>query len=539
MIKELNIRIIDKMRAGSGDIVDLHCNSMFHFRDPQELNMSIECVRATEDQYGTIHEDNRTLLDFEVNPGFFHMGDKEYHLYSQKITDVAYVTSKQEAMTLKEYPNGYSHIGLYGPFAESDFSGIFHTELIKNGKTMHSYYLNEANRFARWSGESGFDPTLAWCTIDESGFYPLCFSPFWPVSQCYTYWEPENYCKPRNYLDYDYNLFTNSVDRVLENFTEEEAGYYIVEYERTTLKALTGTSYNPVSRVVSPGFLTITHDLTSYDAERVNILSISEPGPGGRITISFEIRDFLNNIVSETSVDMDITRVFKDKYEHVLTYTIEDYNEYYTIYRFETVSEADRIIYEHGANVGVLKAFQDVLILKTEGLISSSSDGDFGYDTTIQIGENGMGLAYFLVPSVPARESEVDLVLTYLGIEMKKITIRNGNTVLGVAELYSETDNYIYTPIEIYSRSGSEVTINVEGLQTLTGLSIYTIKNYAEYEGMGVELKPLRVIRYTLLGNIIRIYTIMAPDDGDYVVVQNMSSAKNYIKMDSSGIYGL
>jgi hypothetical protein len=139
---------------GTGDQLDVRSQNLIHIKEPENLNVDALCFRGIFNQTGDLVQDNRTIIDFEVEPGFFYVGDKEYNLFSQKVTDVI----KPDAdgnLQLMDHPNGYSHIGLYGPFTEADFGGFYRDELIEKQKVLYSKYLNETSPLYRYS-ESGY-----------------------------------------------------------------------------------------------------------------------------------------------------------------------------------------------------------------------------------------------------------------------------------------------------------------------------------------------------------------------------------------------
>ncbi len=139
-----NITFIDEMIQGSGDELDLGSRNLIHIKEPANLNAKL--VTNEPGPIDDVRKDNRTIIDFELDGGFLYIGDKEYHLYRTKTTDVVYLPDGQRDLLLKDFPNGYSHIGVYGPFYEQEFCGIYLDELITQKKVMFSKYLNEVDQ---------------------------------------------------------------------------------------------------------------------------------------------------------------------------------------------------------------------------------------------------------------------------------------------------------------------------------------------------------------------------------------------------------
>src|SRR6185436_16272723 len=270
------IVLLDDMIQGSGDSPDILTEGLIHIKTPENLNVDPLCFRGIFDDKGNLVQDNRTIIDFEVAPGFFYIGDKEYFLFSQKVTDVVRLGEDQK-LKLKEYPNGYSHIGLYGPFSEEDFGGFYRDTLITDEQPIFSKYLNETSPLYRYS-ESGYN-----LCYDTSGFYPLGIPPEIPLGQCFTYWEPARQTNPLDPTTYSHDIMRNEIELLVAPIkklsdtehipaTDPTAQFYIAEYERTVLRTLTGSNFNPMSRITNEGFLVINPDIETKIPDRIQIV---------------------------------------------------------------------------------------------------------------------------------------------------------------------------------------------------------------------------------------------------------------------------
>lgn len=540
-MKDLGIRFINEMSAGSGDFPDVASDSMIHIRDLKQLNRTPECVLGAEDVFGDLFVDNRSILDFEVKPGFFYVGDKEYHLYSEKCTEVEYLEQGQLEMKLKGYPNGYSHIGLYGPFEESEFTGVFYDELIDKKKSMHSLYLNEANRFvSAILDESGFPTGVQLCDFDTSGFYPLCFTPFHPLAQCYTYWERDGKCKPINYLRYDFDLFTNSIVRVPSSQNDPlPEGYFIAEYERTTLKTLTGSNWNPIAKRIDEGFLLLSPQTEDQTLDRVNILSISEPTSQNRQIISFEARNFQSNVIKNTAVTIRIVRNFLNELDVPIEASIQEFNEYYSLYTLDNPQPDEHQLYEKGVLLKSVAANQEEMILRTEGLISEQDEGPFLTEITVPISEDGIGIIHFQGPVLEGPEFEVTLQFAFGSMDLGSYEIRNNNSIDQPSRIHAPDNNFTYEVHPVERLNSNQARLNIENLKTMSNIEVYSILNYMRYSTQGLNLRPVEIVDRNIVGNIVSLDIRMQANEGDYVVVRTFNASPNYIKLDSSFVYGL
>ena len=206
-----NLNLKDKFTNGSGDSLDLCTKNLIHLKEFKNIN------KFSNPLFKEDNSNNITLIDFEVSPGFFYVGDKEFYLFSEKVTDV--VKSTNKILKLKSNPNGYSHLGLYGPFNIEDFAGIYSEELLEKNKILKSLYLNENKDYSYDGTEYGY--------MYNPDIYPLVFRPEVPISICYTYWELEHKWKPKNpllyfhILEYKFHLL-NFYPKLLNLFQSHE-----------------------------------------------------------------------------------------------------------------------------------------------------------------------------------------------------------------------------------------------------------------------------------------------------------------------------
>lgn len=538
------IIVLEDGIQGTGDQLDIRSQNLIHIKEPENLNIDALCFRGTFNEQGALVQDNRTIIDFEVEPGFFYVGDKEYNLFSQKVTDVIKVDADGN-LQLKDHPNGYSHIGLYGPFVDSDFGGLYHEELIEKQKVLYSKYLNETSPLYRYS-ESGYS-----ICYDTSGYYPGPIPPEIPIGQCFTYWEPVRKCNPLDPSTYSYDLLGNSIkllqhpvkrltaDEILLEYSDDEV-FYIAEYERSSLKTLTGSNFNPMAHITNEGFLVINPDLDTKIPDRIQIVDPTNRSGSQQTTIVFEAFNFENNLIKNLAVDVTIKRTFIDQVSRPVDYIIKDFNEYYTEYEILNPINEERVILENGSLVFILPANATQMVLKTEGLISGSQYGPFAYNAASLINQDGIGIVYFISPQIEGKEQKVQLDFSFKGISLKTIEIRNYNFAPGKSILFSETSNF-RSEVAPIKRDANGAYILLENVATTLNLSVYTLSDFSESQASGRNPKALILGRFSIDGNFLRTpITLRADQDTEeYAVIHQIDLAKNYITLDSSIIYGL
>lgn len=539
--------MIPDMIQGSGDKPDLYSGNLIHIKEPENLNIDPTCFRGVVGLDGDVTQDNRTIIDFEVNPGFFYIGDKEYYLHSQKVTEVVEVdlTESDPKIILKDYPNGHSHIGLFGPFDLEDFGGVYLDELITNKKVMYSKYLNEAGPLYRFA-ETGYD-----ICFDSSGMYPLSVPPEIPISQCFTYWEPLRISNPLDPSTYIYDIFHNqlrlttlpvkplySFETPIPEFVDKK--YFIVEYERSALKALTGDNFNPMSRITRPGFLVLNPDLDPKIPDRVRIVDQSNRTAGGMTTVVFEIYNFRNNLIKNLTIDAWITRSFTDNLNLPVDVVVGEYNEYYTQYNLLNPSPSERFLFENGFLLNSIAANQDKVILKTEGLISGSSNGPFDYSTRCTVNKDGIGILYFMSPLIPAREQDVQISFGLNGTTLQTFNIRNFNKVDGKLFLFSEVSNFIFSTHDVRTGPDGETYILVDGVSSTLNLEIFTASDFVESQVLGRTPRSITIRDISIQGSMLRLDFVLAGADigQNIMILKQIDLGKNFITLDSSSIYG-
>lgn len=531
-----NITFIDEMIQGSGDELDLGSRNLIHIKEPANLNAKL--VTNEPGPIDDVRKDNRTIIDFELDGGFLYIGDKEYHLYRTKTTDVVYLPDGQRDLLLKDFPNGYSHIGVYGPFYEQEFCGIYLDELITQKKVMFSKYLNEVDQNPYPADPPDtYEPEVPVDAYspDITGCYPLPIGPESPLAQCYTYWEPIRPFNPLNPLSFDYDLFENKI-----HFRDEtRSGYYIVEYEHTTLKTLTGSNFNPLVRITSEGFLVLSPELGDKSPDKINVINVTNPDNLNRIQIVFEVRNFRNNILKNIRIRVRLAQKFFDQDGNPIPVEVSEYNEYYTKFKVVELKDYERIIIENNVVMGHLDPFQEEVILKTEGIISNSIDREYGYDVWIDINSDGIGVIYFMMPQIKA--PEVSVSMEFLNTEstiLKTISLKNNNSIEGDTVIFDGQENFTYQVVSI-SRVGETGTAVLRGIRSLIDLEIYTVRTFAEYGTAGLPLRRTKILSYDIQGDTIWITFTSQQRDGDFIIVRSQNLERNYITLDSSSIYGI
>lgn len=526
-----DIKLIDTIRPGIGDALELESTQLIYFKDLLDQNVTNYEYDKNTDLF---KEDKRNILDFELNPGHYYIGDKEYYLFSEKVTDVIYTTSKD--IPLKGFPNGYAPINLWGPFTEDVFCGTFKDELLVQNKTMTSLYLNESSDYY----ESGFSlATLC---------YPLKYNPYRPISELYSYWnkptvgdesglwESGIWPMPYNPLDYDYDLWDNKLQL---NTNEITPGFYIAEYENTTLKTLTGSSFNPVTSLVEEGLLVLSSEKEDNKIDYIKILQTNNQVAFNKFTIIFEAYNFVKNKIINKYVDVSLKRNFYDGNGELLETQIDLYNEYYNKFIINSISSSEREIVENDIVIGTIPAFQNYFVVKNEGSISNNLIDNYEFSTKVFINENGLGIIYFQIPSIAAKEVEVELNLLENDVVLKTLSINNLNTIKKKSKVLTAGQKYNYISL-LLQTDDIGTYISTTEINNPSEIEIYSNKSFIDNILNAIPLRKNNINNITFTNKEVKFYISVNESDIDirYYIVRYIDNSEDFIFLDSTYVYG-
>jgi len=526
-----DIKLIDTIRPGIGDGLEIETTQLIYFKDLLDQNVTnYEYDNATD----LFKEDKRNILDFELNPGHYYIGDKEYYLFSEKVTDLVYTTNKD--IPLKGFPNGYAPINLWGPFNEDQFCGTFKDELLVQNKTMTSLYLNESSDYY----ESGFSL--------ETLCYPLKYNPYRPISELYSYWNKPSssdesglwesgiWPLPFHPLDFDYNLWDNKLELNTNSVTP---GFYIVEYENTTLKTLTGSSFNPVTALVEEGLLVLSSEKEDNVIDYIKILQTNNQIAFNKFTIIFEAYNFVKNKIINKYVDVSLKRNFYDGNGELLETQIDLYNGFYNKFIINSISSSEREIVENNLVVGTIPAFQNYFVVKNEGLISNEINDNYGFSTKVFINENGLGIIYFQIPSIEAKETEVEINILEDESVIRKLNINNLNTIKKKSKLLTAGQKYNYISLLLKNDENGSYISSTE-INNPSEIEIYSNKSFINNLLSSVPLRKNTINDITFIDKEIKFYINVNETDSDiqYYILRYIDNSEDFIFLDSTYIYG-
>jgi hypothetical protein len=528
--------VLDDLISGSGDRPDLRPVEVIYLKGTETvindetgipINTGLLPYETGE------FRDRRPVIDLHIEPGYFYHEREEFYLYSRKgtligttrtihqynVTGVYPETGIQEVI-LKGIipfpsgvnPHGYSRIGLSGPYETGEFSNFYLQYINETG--LISGYLN--------------DPEI------ESGAYPRRYNPFNPLALCYSGWDTNNEDKIIRPDKYFYHAGLNAV----QYEEAEDNELYIVEYEASTLPAITGINMSPLNIPTRTGFIVISPDDHVYPLESVRVLEVTERSVDKRFVISIEVLDTHNNLAGLRDIKVKIRQIFSLLTGEEFVPEIVQINEYYTVYRIPFSISDFTDIFMNGEKIITLAPGQNTFIIPTDATFYSPDKANL--ETTVKTDINGTANIIINSGGVPNNERSIIIdFFNNLNKLIHSITISNRNKNDGPTAIVPDRENLAIRIAEIDRSVYGKAYVSVSGIKNPQTITMYTPMELLMYLSYG-GLKPRKPILSINIKNDNIVMEIDSPEyDGKFIIVETIESSENYIKLNSSVVYGL
>jgi hypothetical protein len=527
--------VLDDLISGSGDKPDLKPVEVIYLKGTEsiindETGIPIDSGLLPYET-GELG-DRRPIIDLHIEPGYFYHDREEFYLYSRKGTLIGTTRTVQQYNVTGVYPetglqevilkgvipfpsgvnpHGYSRIGLHGPYDTGVFSDYY------------LQYINETGLLSRYLNESDI----------ESGEYPRRHNPFNPLALCYSGWNEneDKIIRPDKYF------YHTGLNALLYDEAEDNQ-LYIVEYEASTLPAITGINMAPLNIPTRTGFIVINSDDHIYPLETIRVLDISERSVDKRFIISIEVFDTHNNLASLRDMKVNIRQVFTLSTEEEFTPEIVQINEYYTIYRVPFPVTEFTDIFLNGEKIITLPANQDTFIIPTDATFHSSNGASL--ETTIKTDINGTAGIVLNSGGIPNTERNIIVdFFNDLNMRIYSIVVGNRNVNTGPNAIVPDTDNQTVRVMEIDRSIPGKAFVAVSGIKNPQTITMYTPMELLSYQSIG-GFKPRKPILSITTDDDKIVMEIDSPEsDGTYIIVETIESTENFIKLNSSVAYGV
>lgn len=247
------------------------------------------------------------VVNLDILPGFFYVGDRECYLFNEKLSQVSRVTLSGGiySIKLKAIPDGPLRAGYASAFSDEEEE----IELMSRGSSpifVHRFASGQLTSLGvplnqLISSETGLSGIMGYTrTSQPSGQivsgdvanYPWYFSPITPYAKGYEYWRSS---KTLPYDRYEHDVRSNSI--YLSGDVASLSDEYLIEYEGRNEPLLVPCDLSPMYRIPEGGIVCMTPSgVPSGEAPyRINTYLEKDILAGEVTTVGVEVVSELGN----------------------------------------------------------------------------------------------------------------------------------------------------------------------------------------------------------------------------------------------------
>ena len=446
-------------------------------------------------------------VDFNVVPGYFYIGDREFYAYNEKVTQVShpYPSGEYNIILLKDFPDGPRPSYLdkvlylsdevedkrYGP-SPITISTLSSGTLEDLDVPLDTIINSSTGIGDRLGYRMDYTTNPSGDVISgEVESYPSYFSPLERYSKCYEYWREDNVVSPSKY---EYDFKTNAI---ILHESDELTDEYIVEFEgknepfSTELDLSTLVSYPEDSMIcLSPA------DEVEEEIGSVQVYTSKKRMYNETITIATEVKSTTGNRLR--NIDLDIWLKRKDMVSSSTTAYREgepllyDSGHVYDTLEIDTGLPQQSEVYENGLLIANDHRIDGNCWVRAAGYLVVPEDYQSeiptsgpGYHVTAVTDDMGFAHVHYTAPSG---------VLSTIDLEIE--VIASGEIGTADITLLSETEEvhgfvedyyiygYIHTSGTVVSSGSLDVLIPAD-CSSPSSMILYYASNYfmSLYEG--------------------------------------------------------
>lgn len=264
-------------------------------------------------------------VDFYSAPGYIYLGDREFYMYSEKITQVSNAIESGTVLTipLKDFPDGprpvyfddiykpgEEELITYGPapiVVRKHPSGI-----LSNLQVPYDQIINSRTGI---SGQVGYrmeyNTNRSGTVISgEVADFPWYVSPLNRFSKCYEQWRNDDIISPEFY-EYDFATNAILIHPSGNVFSSGEINSeYVTEFEGANEPFMTGLDLSPLVTYPELSIICLSPDEDSKTEEvgSVRMYTAKTRVSNETVTIATEVKSKTGNRMADTTVDLYIER---------------------------------------------------------------------------------------------------------------------------------------------------------------------------------------------------------------------------------------